>query len=79
MWASDDYKTRRIGEGVNCRVQCWKTNIGFGLAETLGCPHGWVYACNVSGHHRSPSLLLVPGLEIGGSWYVSPLEDLSLE
>ena len=55
----------------------------FGLDETLGCPRGhrlsvpqW-HACG-SGHHHSPSLLLVPGLEITGSWCPSPSEDLSL-
>lgn len=48
MWANDDCKPRRMGGGVHCRVQCWKTlNPIFFLAlmrlfGPLAAP-GWAY------------------------------------
>lgn len=84
MWASNDCKARRMDGGIYCRAQCWKTlklTLILALLRFLDVPvaTGWVYPCNVPGQHRSPSLLLVLGLEITGSWYLSPLEHLSLK
>lgn len=73
-----------VGEStVECSAGKPLTQGIFGLDEALGCPGGHRLsvpqqrACGL-GHHRSPSPLLLPGLGMSGSWYLSPLEDLKL-